>query len=79
MGVGTIDQRRTLKACAGVHVVHDGLADMLYALLPVLAQSLGLSYAQVGVIRAANNLATVLKWQGQFAEAARMHRDTFEV
>jgi len=58
MGVGTIDQRRTLKACAGVHVVHDGLADMLYALLPVLAQSLGLSYAQVGVIRAANNLAT---------------------
>ncbi len=39
-------------------MLHDGLVDMLYALLPVLAQSLGLSYAQVGMIRAANKVAT---------------------
>lgn len=31
---------------------------MLYAVLPVLAQSFGLSYAQVGMIRAANKAAT---------------------
>ena len=51
-------RQRTLRACCTVHVLHDGLVDMLYALLPVLAQSLGLSYAQVGMIRAANKVAT---------------------
>ena len=58
MASGSTEQRRTLKACASAHVLHDGLADMLYALLPVLAQTLGLSYAQVGIIRGANKLAT---------------------
>lgn len=51
-------RRRTLRACCGAHVLHDGLVDMLYAVLPVLAQSLGLSFAQVGMIRAANKAAT---------------------
>ncbi|MFT5449967.1 MAG: FSR family fosmidomycin resistance protein-like MFS transporter [Gammaproteobacteria bacterium] len=51
-------RRGTLRACCGAHVLHDGLVDMLYAVLPVLAQSLGLSYAQVGMIRAANKAAT---------------------
>lgn len=51
-------QRRILKACAGAHVLHDGLADMLYALLPALAQSLGLNFMQVGLVRGANQLAT---------------------
>ena len=51
-------RRRTLKACCGAHVLHDGLVDMLYALLPVLSASLGLSYANVGMIRAANKVAT---------------------
>lgn len=49
---------RTLVACNGAHVLHDGLVDMLYALLPVLADAFGLSYAQVGMIRAANRTAT---------------------
>ena len=49
--------RLTLAACCGVHGVQDGLGATLYVLLPVLAQALGLSYAQVGVIRAANNAA----------------------
>jgi FSR family fosmidomycin resistance protein-like MFS transporter len=51
-------RRRTLRACCGAHALHDGLVDMLYAVLPVLAQSLGLSYAQIGMIRAANKAAT---------------------
>ena len=51
-------RRRTLRACCGAHVLHDGLVDMLYAVLPVLAQTFGLSYAQVGMIRAANKAAT---------------------
>ena len=51
-------RRRTLRACCAAHVLHDGLVDMLYAVLPVLAESLGLTYAQVGMIRAANKVAT---------------------
>jgi FSR family fosmidomycin resistance protein-like MFS transporter len=54
----SLRRRRTLRACCGAHVLHDGLVDMLYAVLPVLAQSFGLSYAQVGLIRAANKAAT---------------------
>ena len=50
-------QRSTLRACCSVHVLHDGLVDMMYALLPVLAQALGLSLTQVGMIRGANSLA----------------------
>jgi MFS transporter, FSR family, fosmidomycin resistance protein len=53
-------QRRTLITCGGAHALHDGLVDMLYVLLPVLAQSFGLSYAQVGMIRAANKAAMAM-------------------
>jgi len=48
----------TLTTCCGVHVLHDGLVDMLYALLPLLREAFGLSYAEVGMIRAANRAAT---------------------
>jgi MFS family permease len=41
-----------------VHVLHDGLVDMLYALLPLLREAFGLSYAEVALIRAANRAAT---------------------
>lgn len=53
-------QRRTLATCCGAHALHDGLVDMLYVLLPILAQTYGLSYAQVGLIRAANKAAMSL-------------------
>ena len=33
---------RTLKTCCGAHVVHDGLSDVSYVLLPMLAQTFGL-------------------------------------
>lgn len=47
-------RRVTLASCCAAHSLQDGLTDVLYVLLPVLAQAFGLSYAQVGIIRAAN-------------------------
>ena len=49
--------KRTLATCSTVHTVHDGLSDVTYVLLPVLAQGFGLSLAQVGLIRAAHRTA----------------------
>lgn len=50
----------TLATCCGVHSLQDGLSAALYVLLPILAQTFGLSYSQVGIIRAANNSAMML-------------------
>jgi MFS family permease len=50
-------KKRTLATCSAVHSVHDGLADVSYVLLPLLAQSFGLSLAQVGLIRGAHRAA----------------------
>lgn len=47
-----------LAVCCGAHGVQDGLGAALYVLMPILAQAFGLSYAQVGIIRAANNSAS---------------------
>jgi MFS family permease len=49
--------RRTLAACCAAHTLHDGLADLTYVLLPLLAQAFGLSLAQVGVVRGAHRTA----------------------
>jgi MFS transporter, FSR family, fosmidomycin resistance protein len=40
-----------LVACSSMHVVNDALFAGLYPLLPLLADDLGLSYAQVGAIK----------------------------
>ena len=53
-------RRLTLAACCGVHGVQDGLSAALYVILPTLAEVFGLSYAQVGVIRAVKNCAMTL-------------------
>ena len=45
-------RKRTLAACCGTHGVQDGLTASIYVLLPILAQTFGLGYAQVGMIRA---------------------------
>jgi len=50
-------RRKILGVCNLSHVQHDGMVDMLYPLLPVLAQTFGLSFAEVGMIRAANKAA----------------------
>jgi MFS family permease len=49
--------RATLTTCSGAHVLHDGLTDVLYVLLPVIAQTFGLNYAQIGLLRSANKAA----------------------
>jgi len=50
-------RKLTLAACSAVHGVQDGLGAALYVILPTLAEVFGLSYAQVGVIRAVKNSA----------------------
>jgi MFS family permease len=49
--------RRTLAICSAVHTLHDGLSDVTYVLLPLLASAFGLSLAQVGLIRGAHRAA----------------------
>ncbi len=49
--------KRALTTCCAAHTLHDGLSDLTYVLLPLLAQTLGLSLTQVGMIRAAHRTA----------------------
>ena len=49
--------RRALASCCAAHTLHDGLSDVTYVLLPLLAQTFGLSLAQVGLIRSAHRTA----------------------
>lgn len=54
------NQKLALKTCCGAHVLHDGLVDMLYALLPLLREAFGLTYAEVGLIRSVHKTATAV-------------------
>src|SRR5512134_3328391 len=49
--------KRILATCCTAHTLHDGLSDVTYVLLPLLAQTFGLSLAQVGMIRSAHRVA----------------------
>ena len=53
------DARRklALTACCATHGVQDGLTSSIYILLPIVAQTFGLSFAQVGMVRAAHGAA----------------------
>jgi MFS family permease len=53
----TQPRKRTLATCCAAHTLHDGLSDITYVLLPVLAQAFGLSLSQVGLIRSAHRTA----------------------
>ena len=55
-----ITPKRTLSTCCTAHILHDGLSDVSYVLLPILAQSFNLSLVQVGVIRSAWRAATAI-------------------
>jgi MFS family permease len=50
-------RRRSLGSCCAAHTLHDGLSDVTYVLLPLLAQTFGLTLAQVGLIRSAHRTA----------------------
>lgn len=53
-------RKLTLAICSGAHAVQDGLGAALYVLMPILAQTFGLSYAQVGIVRATSSCASTL-------------------
>jgi FSR family fosmidomycin resistance protein-like MFS transporter len=55
--MATTKSRRALGSCCAAHTLHDGLSDVTYVLLPLLAQTFGLSLAQVGFIRSAHRTA----------------------
>jgi MFS family permease len=63
-------RRRSLGSCCAAHALHDGLSDVTYVLLPLLAQTFGLSLAQVGMIRSAHrtSMAVFQIPAGLFAE-----------
>ena len=50
-----VRRKLTLVACCATHGVQDGLTASIYILLPILAQAFGLSFAQVGMVRAAHS------------------------
>ena len=50
-------RRRSLASCCAAHTLHDGFSDVTYVLLPLLAQTFGLTLAQVGLIRSAHRTA----------------------
>lgn len=50
-------QKSALSVGCTAHVVQDGLSATIYVLLPVLAQSFGLSYTQVGLFKGLKSLA----------------------
>ena len=52
--------RKTLATCCGIHVVHDGISDIMYVLLPTLQQSFGLSLTEVGLVRGAHRAGLAL-------------------
>ena len=54
------DKKRILRTCCSIHLVHDGLTDMLYALLPLLREAFGLSYAEVALVRSSQRLAVAV-------------------
>ena len=53
-------QRWALGACCGAHAIQDGMTSAIYVLLPVLAQTFGLSYAHVGLLRSVHSSAMSL-------------------
>jgi len=55
--VSSTRAKRALGTCCAAHTLHDGLSDLTYVLLPLFAQTFGLSLAQVGMIRAAHRTA----------------------
>ncbi len=50
-----VRRRLALAACCATHGVQDGLTASIYVLLPILAQTFGLGFAQIGMVRAAHS------------------------
>jgi hypothetical protein len=50
---GSSSRAKTLAPCCSIHFLHDGCADALYALFPLMALDLHLSFAQLGFLKTA--------------------------
>lgn len=61
---------RSLAAASSAHAVHDGLTDLTYVLLPIWQAQFGISYAQVGLLRA-SYAGTMAGFQLLASRAAR--------
>jgi MFS transporter, FSR family, fosmidomycin resistance protein len=46
------DERRAIGVAGAAHLLHDGYTDLIYIMLPIWQPEFGLSYAEVGVLRA---------------------------
>lgn len=53
-------QRSALSVGCTAHIIQDGLTATIYVLLPVLAQSFGLTYTQVGLFKGLKSLAQAI-------------------
>lgn len=58
--MGTPRPRATLAIACAIHLLHDGLADLLSILFPVWAREFSLSFAQVGFLRTSYSGAMAL-------------------
>lgn len=56
----TDHRKAAFAASATSHIVQDGLSSAINVLLPILAQTFGLSYAQVGLLRGVKSLVQAL-------------------
>ncbi len=51
------DRKTVLWTCCGAHAVQDGLSAAIYVLLPILAETFGLNYGTVGLLKSLKSLA----------------------
>jgi MFS family permease len=54
-GLALRNARGVLAVACAAHFVHDGFSDVLYFLLPIWTAAFGLSFAQVGLLKAVYN------------------------
>ncbi len=60
ISVGRSQRRKVLTASGFAHFVHDGLTDTVYVMLPLWASGLGLSHAQVGLLKSCLSVGLAL-------------------
>ena len=53
MAIAERSNSKALTTACGAHIVHDGMHDTIFVLLPLWAEAFGLSYAQVGLLKSA--------------------------
>lgn len=53
-------RKKALAVGCSAHVIQDGLGAAIYVLLPILAQTFGLGYAQIGLFKGAMNLSQAI-------------------